>query len=50
VFRNVVQKRDGDQLERSMKNEEAIYTVKKEKNILRTKKKKEGYLDWSHLA
>jgi hypothetical protein len=33
-----------------VKNEEVLYRVKKERNSLQTIKKKEGYLDWSHLA
>jgi hypothetical protein len=39
VFRNVVQKRDGDQVERSVKNEEAMCIVKKERTHFTYEKK-----------
>jgi len=34
-----MQKRDGDQMERSVKNEEALCVVKKKRNIVHTRKK-----------
>jgi hypothetical protein len=39
VFRNVVQKRDGDKVERSVKNEETICIVNKERTRFTYKKK-----------
>jgi len=45
----VVLEEDGDKLDSSVKNEEVLHRVKEERNILYTIKKKESYLNWSHL-
>jgi len=48
-FRNVVLEEDRDKLDSSLKNKEVLHTVKMDRNILYTIKKKKGYLDCSHL-